>query len=107
MSAKRKRVTKAQPAVAEFVPSPPPVYKEVALRRFPALCQDLVAARNACSVLLDLLEAATDDPHAVVSETMVKELRRHGKITEAAVGNAVMHLSMASAGMIASAELEL
>jgi hypothetical protein len=56
---------------------------------------------------LDLLEAATDDPDAVLSETTVKELRRHGKITEAAVGNAVMHLSMASAGMIASAELEL
>ena len=107
MSAKRKRAAKTQPVVVEFVPPPPPVYKEVALRRYPGLHQQLLDARNECKVLLDLLEVVTDDPHAVVSETMVKELRRHGKLTEAEVGNAVMHLSMASIGTIAAAELEL
>jgi len=107
MSAKRKRVAKAQSTVVEFVPPPPPVYKEVALRRFPGLYDDLLKACNACRVLLDLLEAVTDGPSAVVSETMVKELRRRRSLAEAEVGNAVMHLSMASSGTIASAELEL
>ena len=107
MSAKRKRAAKAQPAVVEYVPPPPPVYKEVSLRRFPGLHDDLLNARNACSELLALLEVATDDPHSVVSETMVKELRQHRTLAEAGVGNAVMHLSMASSGTIASAELEL
>ncbi len=107
MSAKRKRVAKAQPAVTEFVPPPPPVYKTIALCRFPGLYDDLLKARNACSVLLDLLRDVSDDPRSVVSETMVKELRRHRSLAEAEVGNAVMHLSMASSGTIASAELEL
>lgn len=93
--------------MVEFVPSPLPVYKEVALRHSPWIHQLLLNARNECSVLLDLLEAATDDPHAVVSETMVKELRRHMKLTEAEVGNAVMHLSAASTGMLGQLELPL
>lgn len=116
MSAKRKRQPseekkkkKTPPVVAsEFVPAPPLVYKAISLRRYPELYEELLVARNACSAMVDIFDAAIDnDKHSIVFETTTEQLCRQWQKAQSDVGNAVLRLSAASTGLITPQDIPL